>query len=133
MGNSLSELGVRSLTIAAAIFYSFIGFNAFRRPRTLLRSFDLIAQTPAARNEIRGIYGGLTVAFALLILSTLLFRTTALGVLIATAALTLGMPIGRLVSAVIDRGFDVASRFWCVAEIVVGGSLACAAWLSSQN
>lgn len=120
------------LTAAAAAFYSYIGINAIRRPKNLLRSFGLIAESADARNEIRGVYGGMTLALGALLASTLVVGTHAVGILTAVAVLTVGIALGRIVSATIDQSFGAAPRFWCLAEVLVTAALVAAAWLSSS-
>lgn len=133
MWTTPSGLTVALLTAAAAAFYSFIGINAMRRPKNLLRNFGLIAESADARNEIRGVYGGMTLALGALLTSTLVVRTNAVGILAAVAVWTIGMALGRVVSAILDRSFGAAPRFWCMAEVLVATALAAAAWLSSSS
>ena len=117
------------IALAGAAFFGFIGWNAMRRPRSLLRSFDLVAETPDARNEVRGIYGGLTVAFAVVLVAASFSTWWSPTVLLVVAGLTAGMAAGRVITAAIDRSFGRAPRQWFVAETIVAGALTIAAGL----
>jgi hypothetical protein len=109
----------------AALFYAAIGLAALLRPQTLLAHFDLPAETRNARNEIRGIYGGLPLAIAGLLLFALLADTVFRpGILAALAVVSLGMPAGRLVSALADGGIGRVPALFAGLELLGAAAIA---------
>ncbi len=112
-----------ALVLFSAAFYAFIGVNAMLRPHTLLRTFDVVAETPAARNEVRTVYGGLPLAMCALLIASLI-TSGAFGERVLTVGvITLAMAVARLASALIDRAFAAAPRLWCLLELLVAGAL----------
>lgn len=126
----LSDILSITLVSLGAAFYAFIGVNALWRPKHVLRAFDLVAQTPAARNEIRAVYGGLTLAMSASLLNGL-FYGAGFVVFLTIASITLAIALARLTSAVIDRAFAPAPRLWTLLEFLVAGALFAAGALRS--
>jgi hypothetical protein len=109
----------------AALFYAAIGAAALLRPQTLLSHFDLPAETRNARNEIRAVYGGLPLAIAGLLLFALVADTAFRpGMLAALAIVSLGMPAGRLVSALADGGIGRVPALFAGLELLGAGAIA---------
>jgi hypothetical protein len=88
---------------AAGLFYLALGLTALARPATLLSGFGLSAQGVDARNEVRAVYGGFPLAVAGLVAWSLSGAPNASGIFLALAVASLGMAMGRLASALIDR------------------------------
>jgi hypothetical protein len=109
----------------AALFYAAIGVAALVRPQTLLAHFDLPAETRNARNEIRAVYGGLTLAMAGLLLVALVADTVFRpGILVALAVVSLGMPAGRLVSTLADGGIGRVPALFAGLELLAAAAIA---------
>jgi hypothetical protein len=114
----------------AGLFYLALGLAALARPATLLAGFGLVAEGVDARNEVRAVYGGFPLAVAGLVACSLLGAPHATGNLLSLAVASLGMALGRLVSAVLDRhigrlpamfaGFEVALALLLAAGAMAG-------------
>jgi len=88
----------------AGLFYLALGLTALFRPESLLEGFRIRAEGRDARNEIRSVYGGLPLAVGSLAVFSLSGGGHAAGILFSLAVISLGMAVGRILSAVIDRG-----------------------------
>jgi hypothetical protein len=109
----------------AALFYAAIGVAALLRPQMLLAHFDLPAETRNARNEIRAVYGGLTLAMAgLLIFALVADSAFRPGILAALATVSLGMPAGRLISALVDGGIGRVPALFAALELLGAAAIA---------
>jgi dolichol kinase len=114
----------------AGLFYLALGLAALARPTTLLSGFGLAAEGVDARNEVRAVYGGFPLAVAGLVAWSLSGTPNATGILLALAVASLGMALGRLMSAVIDRrigrlpalfaGFELALALLLAAGVMLG-------------
>lgn len=114
---------------SAGLFYLALGVAALARPATLLSGFGLPALDLDARNEVRAVYGGFPIAVAALVLWSLTGAEHAAGILLALAVASLGMAIGRLVSAALDRGIGRLPAFFIGVELVLATMLAVGAGL----
>jgi hypothetical protein len=100
------------LVTIVAIFFAGMGAAALVRPAIIWAPFGVEPTTPAARNEVRAVYGGFGVALAILLLvadtASTGFRD---GVLVAVAVALAGMAAGRIVGFAVEprgaRGFPV--------------------------
>jgi hypothetical protein len=108
------------LAAAVAVFFLGMGVIALAAPERIWAIFDQTVLSPAARNEIRAVYGGFGVAIALVL--TLALREPALrpGVFLGVGMALGGMAAGRVVSACIERppGF-YPSWFYCLLETLM--------------
>lgn len=111
----------------AGLFYLALGLTAISRPANLLGGFGFPAHGADARNEVRAVYGGFPLVVAALVAWSLSGATYGQGILIALAAASLGMALGRLVSAVIDRGIGRLPRLFIGIELVLAAMLAAGA------
>ncbi len=108
----------------AGLFYLALGLTAIARPATLLGDFGFPARGADARNEVRAVYGGFPLAVAGLVAWSLSGATHGQGILIALAAASLGMALGRVVSAVIDRGIGRLPLLFIGIELALAAMLA---------
>lgn len=108
----------------AGLFYLALGLAAIARPATLLGDFGFPAHGADARNEVRAVYGGFPLAVAGLVAWSLSGATHGQGILIALAAASLGMALGRVVSAVIDRGIGRLPLLFIGIELALAAMLA---------
>ncbi len=87
----------------AATFFAGMGVAALVKPALIWTPFGVTPTTPAARNEIRAVYGGFGLAIATLLLAadsaTPDFRA---GVLVSVSVALSGMAAGRLLGALIE-------------------------------
>jgi hypothetical protein len=114
----------------AGLFYLALGLTALARPANLLAGFGVAAEGVDARNEVRAVYGGFPLAVAGLVACSLSGAPNATGILLSLAVASLGMALGRLVSAVLDRrigrlpavfaGLEVALALLLAAGVFVG-------------
>ena len=108
----------------AGLFYFALGIAALVRPATLLSGFGLPAPGLDARNEVRAVYGGFPIAVAVLVMWSLTGAEQASGILLALAVATIGMALGRLVSAAIDRSIGRLPALFIVVELALAAMLA---------
>jgi hypothetical protein len=113
----------------AGLFYLALGLAAVARPATLLAGFGVAAKGVDARNEVRAVYGGFPLAVAGLVAWSLSGTPNAAGILLALAAASFGMAMGRLMSAVIDRRIGRLPALFICVELALGLLLAAGAVL----
>jgi hypothetical protein len=106
-----------------------MGLAALIRPAVIWAPFGASPTTPAARNEVRAVYGGFGCALAVLLVvadrSGAGFRD---GVLIAVAVALAGMAGGRIISFVVEpRSFSRVTAAFGLLEILLSLALAEAA------
>lgn len=109
---------------AAGLFYLALGVVALAKPTTLLTGFGLPAQSLDARNEVRAVYGGFPIAVAALVIWSLSGAEHASGILLSLAVASLGMALGRLVSAAIDGSIGRLPALFIAVELVLAAMLA---------
>ncbi len=114
----------------AGLFYLALGLAALARPATLLSGFGLAAEGIDARNEVRAVYGGFPLAVAGLVAWSLSGAPHATGILLSLAMASLGMALGRLGSAVIDRRIGRLPAMFTGVEVVLALLLATGAMVS---
>jgi hypothetical protein len=120
---------VSVLVIIVAIFFAGMGAAALIRPAVIWAPFGVAPTTPAARNEVRAVYGGFGIAVAILLVvadnASAGFRD---GALVAVAAALAGMAGGRIVGfAVEPRGAGRFTLLFGVIEVVLALALVQAA------
>lgn len=106
-----------------AAFFAGMGIAALIKPAFIWAPFGVEPTTPAARSEVRAVYGGFGLAIAaLLVLSDGATAGTRDGVLIAVAVSLAGMAAGRVVSAFVEpRALIGAAGFFLVVELGLAG------------
>lgn len=87
----------------AALFFFGMGVAALIRPAFVVSFFGMKPHGADARSEIRAVYGGFGIALGGLLTATIQYPELAAGVYITIATALLGMALGRIVSAVIER------------------------------
>lgn len=108
---------------AVAAFFAGMGLAALIKPAFIWAPFGVAPTTPAARSEVRAVYGGFGLAIAaLLILSDSANTEFRDGVLVAVAVSLVGMAAGRLVSACVEpRTLIGTPGFFLVVELGLAG------------
>lgn len=118
-----------TVIVVIGVFFLGMGLYALAAPAALTAPFNLSAQTPESRSEVRAVYGGFGIAMAGVLGAAALdagdIRT---GAVVTVGLALLGMAAGRLVS----RLFDTSVRFYPIwfyfgVELVAGGLLLLAA------
>lgn len=117
------------LVIIVAIFFAGMGAAALIRPAVIWAPFGVAPTTPAARNEVRAVYGGFGIAVAILLVvadnASAGFRD---GALVTTAVALAGMAAGRIVGFVVEpRGVGRFTVLFGVIEVVLALALVRAA------
>jgi hypothetical protein len=120
---------VSVLVTIVAIFFAGMGAAALVRPAVVWAPFGVAPTTPAARNEVRAVYGGFGIAIAILLMvadnASAGFRD---GALVATAVALVGMAAGRIVGFVLEpRSVGRFTVLFGVIEIVLALALVQAA------
>lgn len=89
--------------VLVAIFFAGMGVAALVKPALIWAPFGVAPTTPAARSEVRAVYGGFGLAIAALLFAAESadadFRD---GVLVSVAVALGGMALGRLLSALVE-------------------------------
>jgi hypothetical protein len=113
-------MAIQDLPIVLAILaFAVMGVGAIVRPGLVTSQFGISDLTSAARSEVRAVYGGFGISVAL-VLGVALFRPGLRdGILFTVAAALGGMAMGRVVSAVIDRGIDRVPLCYLILEVIV--------------
>jgi hypothetical protein len=109
----------------AALFYAVLGLVALARPQRLLADFGIVVGGRDGYNEIRAVYGGFPLAVAGLLLLAQ-FGSTNLreGILLSLAVASLGMAVGRIVSAIMDGGIGRHPAIFIGIEILLSLGIA---------
>ena len=116
---------MRAILIAAAsLFYLTLGLTALVRPETLLSGFGIRIQGRDGSNEVRAVYGGFPLAVAGLLSFSLFHVELSDGVFLALAVVTLGMAVGRTISALIDCGIGRLPAILIGIEVLVAAMIA---------
>jgi len=111
------------LVFVVAVSFFGMGVAALIRPAFVWAPFGVEPETPAARNEVRAVYGGFGIAIAVILIAgesaDATFRD---GVLVTVAIALLGMAGGRVLAGLVEarslRGFPVV--FLMVESILAG-------------
>ena len=91
------------LCIVGAVFL-LMGLMAFARPRTFLTPYvGITAETADGRNEIQAVYGGFSVAMAVVLCLPFWIPEAKTGVTIAVAGALAGMASGRVIGALREK------------------------------
>lgn len=113
------------------VFFLGMGMFALAAPAVMLRPFDYVLKTTAARAEVRGVYGGFGLAVAAVLGYAAWTSEDAkrTGILVTVGAALTGMAFGRAVSAL----FDGPTRFYpnwfyCLVEAIGAAALFWAAF-----
>lgn len=98
-----------------------MGVGALVVPDRVTEQFDVPTLTIAGRNEVRAVYGGFGIAMAAMLIVASTSMDLRLGVGLTIGVALIGMAVGRLVSAVIDRSLPSRPLMYLVVELVAAG------------
>ncbi len=104
-----------------ALLFAVMGVGALVVPDRVTEQFDVPTLTIAGRNEVRAVYGGFGIAMAAMLIVASTSMDLRLGVGLTIGVALLGMAVGRLVSAVIDRSLPSRPLMYLVVELVAAG------------
>ena len=124
-----------ALLVVVAAFFLAMGVYALVAPAALARPFGIAIGSPAARSEIRAVYGGFGVAVAVvLVVAAADAGGTRTGIAVTVAAALAGMAVGRVISRLADKAtaFYPVWFYFCV-ELVAAGLLVSAAVLGEGD
>lgn len=120
----MSTLGT-SLVVVVALFFAAMGLAGLARPAAVWAPFGVSPESPAARNEVRAVYGGFGVAVAALLVAALgIDEGVRDGILVTVATALGGMASGRLVGFAVERpGGWFPAPFFLVLEVAMAAAL----------
>ncbi|TXI54696.1 DUF4345 family protein [Mycolicibacter arupensis] len=104
-----------------ALLFAVMGVGALVVPDRVTEQFDVPTLTIAGRNEVRAVYGGFGIAMAAMLIVASTSMDLRLGVGLTIGVALIGMAVGRLVSAVIDRSLPSRPLMYLVVELVAAG------------
>ncbi|MCA1655393.1 MAG: DUF4345 domain-containing protein [Pseudonocardiaceae bacterium] len=90
--------------VVVGVFFLAMGGYALAAPAALIRPFQLRADSPESRSEIRAVYGGFGVAIAGMLGVAAFHTGLRAGIVLTVGAALAGMAAGRVVSRLLDRG-----------------------------
>lgn len=95
---------IQGLLLFAGLQFAVMGIYALLMPTRIPAVFGVAVTTPEGRGEVRAVYGGYGLAVAgMLAFAAFSSSTLRPGILAALALSVLGMAVGRLAGAVVDR------------------------------
>ncbi len=104
-----------------ALLFAVMGVGALVVPDRVTEQFDVPTLTIAGRNEVRAVYGGFGIVMAAMLIVASTSMDLRLGVGLTIGVALIGMAVGRLVSAVIDRSLPSRPLMYLVVELVAAG------------
>lgn len=119
---------VKTLLLVMAVLHVLFGVYGLYQPSQMAQIAELEAPTPAARGEIRAVYGGLFIAFGLILLRGALGGPIAAAWVRAVSLAYAGLFVGRVVSVAVD-GPSGYTLFAGAFEIGLAGFFA---WVASE-
>ena len=105
------------LYLGAALF-AVMGVGALVVPDRVTEQFGIPPLSIAGRNEVRAVYGGFGIAMAAMLIVASTSMDLRLGVGLTIGVALIGMAVGRLVSAVIDRSLPSRPLMYLVVELL---------------
>lgn len=117
---------LKTLLLVMALLHALFGLYGLYQPSQMAQIAELEAVTPAARGEIRAVYGGLFVAIGGILLRGALGGPVAAGWVRAVSVAYAGLFLGRVVSVAVD-GPSGYTLFAGAFEIALAGFFAWAA------
>lgn len=119
------------LVLVVAALFAAMGGYGLVAPAALVRPFGIVLAHPAARAEVRAVYGGFGIAVAVVLTVAGLNRGAAgAGAVTAVAAALLGMAAGRLAARVAESpGGFYPSWFYFWVELTTAGLLLAGVWI----
>ena len=106
-----------------ALFFLAMGVYALARPERVLATFGTLVTTRDGRNEVRAVYGGYGITMAAALVIGLGDDGLRAGVFVCLALAMLGMALGRVYSAVADRGASAVTALFGGIELAIAAAL----------
>lgn len=121
---------INVILLVNVAFFFLMGVTALARPANITAYFSLPGIPMDMRNEVRAVYGGFGIAVAGVLASAMQLDAVRSGALLTIGVALLGMAWGRAVSFAVDRNAGRWPVVFFGTEIVLGGSLLTALWMS---
>lgn len=102
--------------LLAALAFAAMGVVAIAVPTRVTRQFNMPDLNAVGRSEVRAAYGGFGIAIAAALVAALLHPDLREGVCLTVAAALLGMVVGRIASAAVDRAIGRFPLTYLVIE-----------------
>jgi hypothetical protein len=110
-------------------FFVGVGVVGLSKPESVLAYFGTTSLTRDGRNEVRGMYGGLSLASAVALGVALVNPVLGPGILVSVTLVVAGIASGRLLSVLIDGRPGFYPWLFLGVELVLVGLLLLAYWL----
>ena len=112
-----------TVIVVAGLFFAGMGILALAAPARLVAPFGIAVAEPAARSEVRAVYGGFGLAVAAVLAVAVTSPDLRPGVLITVGAALAGMALGRVASAWDGPTAFYPNWFYCAVEAVGAAAL----------
>ncbi len=112
----------------AALGFAAMGLGSLFRPEQVLAQFGVSRLDIDGRNEVRGVYGGFGLAIAAILGVAAIDDAMRGGIALTVAVALVGMALGRVISAAIDKGITRIPIVYLVIELVGATALLHAAF-----
>lgn len=111
-----------AVALVGMLFFG-MGLLALGWPARFARPFGLQVFDRNGRNELRAVYGGFGIAMAAICGYALFHPEVRVGILLTLSAALFGMAVGRMISAIVDRGAGPVMWAAMVGESAVAALL----------
>jgi Domain of unknown function (DUF4345) len=109
--------------IITAIFFLYMAYTAFFKPKNIYRSLGLREISIDAINETFGVYGGYGLITGIMLLYSLSDSNFAIYVQLIVGLSLIGMAVGRLIGFVsITKSIGKYVKIYFVSEILIGST-----------
>lgn len=112
----------RGILYLNVLIFAVVGVKSMFMPESMTGQLQLQAMSIAGTGEVRGLYGGGFIGFALVLLGGLQCKRLSPGLLIAMMTVMGGVVIGRIFSLAIDREYPMTLTAAALESLLV---LAC--------
>lgn len=106
-----------------AVFFLGMGLYAIAAPTALVRPFGITLTSSTSRSEVRAVYGGFGVAMAGILAIAAVRPDYRIGITLTVAVALVGMAVGRMLSAAIERRRTPFYPDWFYCLVEVGAAL----------
>lgn len=115
---------IHAFLVVPAVFFLGMGLVALVHPSFIVGIFGIALESPAARGEVRAVYGGFGLAVGGTLVAALVPGASwAHGAAVAVALSLLGMAFGRLVGALVERQPSYPTWAFVGIELALAASL----------
>jgi hypothetical protein len=108
---------------AGAALFAAMGLGSIVAPNKVTSQFGIPRLSVAARNEVRAVYGGFGLLMSGMLVAATQSSELRRGAGLTITAALLGMALGRVLSAVMDRALPTIPLLYLVAEVAVAAMI----------